>query len=146
MTLFPYIVAAFAVSAYALLGPIAKKVGTALPPFTFITVSSIIIVVCAGTIAFFYERHQIMETFREIHWNWLALFSLINVVGYVGYLWAINRIPVAQYEMFGILMPIIGGLFAVVLLKEPFHARYLLSIAVISIGLYIAVAPDLRSK
>ncbi len=142
----PYIVAFFALSAYALLGPIAKKVGTDLPLFTFITASSFILMILAGSIAYAFERHKVIPMFQDLQWSWLALFSLINLVAYVGYLWAINRIPVAQYEMFCVVMPVVGGLFAVFLLKEPFHARYILSLALMAVGLYIAIAPDLKAK
>lgn len=142
----PYIVAFFALSAYSLLGPIAKKVGLDLPPFTFIAASSLILMLSAGAIAYVFERHRVIPMFQDLHWHWLATFSLINLVAYVGYLWAINRMPVAQYEMFGVVMPVVGGLFAVALLKEPFHARYIIALVLMTAGLYIAVAPDLKGK
>lgn len=140
----PYLIAFLAVSCYALLGPIAKKVGMDLPPFTFIATSSIILAVPAAFIGYFFERDKILSSEINIHWNWLIAFSLINLVGYVLYLLAIRRLPIAQYDMFGIMMPIIGGLFAVFLLKEPFHARYLASLLFMAVGLYIAVGPEIR--
>ncbi len=142
----PYVVAFFALSAYALLGPIAKKVGTDVPPFTFIAASSLILMLSAGAIAFVFERQKVIPMFQDLQWSWVALFSLINLIAYVGYLWAINRIPVAQYEMFGVVMPVVGGLFAVALLKEPFHTRYIVALALMTVGLYIAIAPDLKGK
>lgn len=146
MTLLPYIITIFAVTCYAMLGPIAKKVGLHLPPFTFIAVSSGIITIIAGLVGYFTERNKVLEALHSINWGWLITFSLINMVGYVLYLVAIRKVPIAQYEMFGIMMPIIGGLFAVFLLKEPFHARYLLALGFMAIGIGIAVAPELRSK
>jgi len=146
MALLPYMIAFFAVSAYAMLGPIAKKVSVNLPPFTFITISSVILAITAGSLAYFFEQLKFAEAFQDIRWEWLVVFSFLNLVAYVGYLWAITKVPVAQYEMFGTLMPIIGGLFAVYLLKEPFHARYIASMAFIGIGIYIAARPDLSVK
>ena len=142
----PYIVAFFAVSAYSLLGPMAKKVSVSLPPFTFIALSTFMLAVLAGLIGYFNERDAVIKAIPHTNWNWLILFTLVNLAGYAGYLWAITKIPVAQYEMFGVLMPIVGGLFAVYLLKEPFHTRYILSLLFIGVGIYIAIAPDLKVK
>lgn len=145
-TLIPYVVAFFAVSCYALMGPMAKKVSVLLPPFTFIAVSTFILATIAGIIAYFFERKKVAIAFDTIHWQWLLVFSLANLVAYVGYLWAITKMPVAQYEMFGIFVPIVGGLFAWLLLNEPFHMRYLVALAFMAVGIYIAVAPDLKVK
>ncbi len=146
ISLIPYFLAFLAVSCYALLAPIAKKVGLHLPPFTFIAISSGIIALGSGIIGFFLERDKVSAAMHDINWGWLFIFSAINMVGYVFYLMAIRKIPIAQYEMFGILMPIIGGLFALILLKEPFHLRYILALAFMAVGIAIAVGPDLRSK
>jgi len=144
--LLPYLIAALAIACYATLGPIAKKVGLHLPPFSFIACSSAITCLCGATLGFMFEREKVVAAMNDINWGWLVAFSLINMAGYVFYLLALRKIPVAQYEMFGILMPIIGGFFAVYLLKEPFHARYFLALVFMATGLWIAIGPELKGK
>lgn len=141
-TLFPYLIALFAVSAYALLGPIAKKIGANLPPFGFIAASSLILFIVCGTLSWFLERQAVSESLAKVHWSWLVIFSLINVVAYVGYLYAIKHIPIVHYEMFVILSPIIAGVVAVLMLNEPFHTRYLLALGFMGVGLFIAIKPQ----
>lgn len=90
MPLIPYLIAFFAVSSYALLGPIAKKIGPNLPPFSFIALSTFMLCVPAAIIGFLYEKDKIIDAVHTIHWSWLVAFSMINLVAYVGYLIAIN--------------------------------------------------------
>lgn len=142
----PYFVAFFAVACYAVMGPVAKKVSPDVQPFTFMAVASFFVVIIAGVFAFIYERTDVATLATKINWPWMGVYILCNFVSYTGYLWAITRIPVAQFEMFGIFVPIIGGLFAWLILQEPFHARYLLAIAFMALGLFIAIKPDLQVK
>lgn len=139
----PYLIAALAVSCYALLGPLAKKVSLVLPPFSFIAASSLILFLICFALAVAYERPALSTAIRHINFGWLLCFSLVNILGYIGYLWAINRIAVAEYQMFIILGPIVGGAFAYILLGETFHTRYLIAAAIMAIGLYIAISPRL---
>ena len=140
----PYLIALSATICYASLSPMAKKIGITLPPFSLIAVSSFIHFTIAGLIAFFYEKSIILEVYPKVEWNWLLVFSLTNLIGYSLYLLALTKMPVAQYQMFGLLAPIIGGMIAVYLLKEPFHMRYILSLVFISIGIFIAIKPELH--
>lgn len=146
MTALPYFVAFLAVACYAMMGPIAKKVSGDIQPFTFIALASLSLTACAALIAFFYERGDFTASLAKINIGWLAVYVICNFVSYAGYLWAITRIPVAQFEMFGIFVPVIGGFFAWWILKEPFHARYFLALALMAAGILIAVAPELRRK
>lgn len=140
----PYVIAFISTLCYAALGPIVKKVGYTIPPFTLMATSSLMIALVGGLIAFSLEREQVLSIKNDADWRWLIVFSMINLIGYVLYLVAIKAIAVAQYNMFNLLMPIIGGLFAVYLLKEPFHFRYVIAMIFMGIGLYIAVNPTLK--
>lgn len=146
MAFIPYVIAFMAVACYAIMGPIAKKVGPDIQPFTFIALASFLLTLIAGCAAFFYERGNWEDTITRLNWSWLALYIAANFISYTGYLWAIARIPVAQFEMFGIFVPIVGGLFAWLILKEPFHARYVLALAFMAVGIFIAVGPELKAK
>ncbi|PZO87707.1 MAG: hypothetical protein DI626_03365 [Micavibrio aeruginosavorus] len=146
MMFFPYLVAFFAVACYAVMGPVAKKVSSDVQPFTFMAVASFFVVIISGVFALICERTDAATLASKINWSWMGVYVLCNFVSYTGYLWAITRIPVAQFEMFGIFVPIIGGFFAWLILHEPFHARYLLAIAVMALGLFIAIKPDLKVK
>ena len=142
----PYLITLAAITCYASLSPMVKKVGETLPPFTVIATSSLIHFVIAGAIAFFLEKEQVINNADKIHWKLLLAFSITNLIGYSLYLLALTKVPVAHYQMFGLLTPIIGGLLAWFLLKEPFHARYLLSLIFISIGLIIAIKPEIFKR
>jgi drug/metabolite transporter (DMT)-like permease len=138
---FPYIIVFCAASCYAMLGPIAKKVGADLPPFSFIAIGSSFMMICGSMVAFTFEREKVVAEFHNINWGWLILFASMNFIAYVGYLAAITKIPVAQYQMFNVMSPVVGGIFAYFLLKEQFEPRYLLALAFIAIGLFIAIKP-----
>lgn len=139
----PYIVSFFAIACYSLMGPIAKKVSTDLQPLAFIAFTSFLLMMASGVSSYFLEKNAI-SSFEKISPQWLVAYFVCNFVSYIGYLWAITRIPVAQFEMFGIFVPVIGGFFAWLILKEPFHARYFLALAFMAVGIYIAIAPALR--
>ncbi len=142
--LHPSSIAIIAIFCYAFLGPLAKKVGLTIPPFTFVAISTFMLTALAIVVAVIFERDQIVGAISQVSWGWMIAFTAINLAGYALYLVAMSRMPVAQYEMFGILMPIFGGVIAYFLLKEPIHPRYLLALAFMAVGLYIAVAPNLK--
>lgn len=143
MNFFPYLIALASVLCSAILSPMAKKVGFQLPPFSFIAISSFIHFWIAGSIALVKEKDTVIANFDKIEWQWFLIFSLTHLASYVIYLAALSKIPIAHYQMFALLTPIFGGLIAVVALKEPFHARYLLSMLFIGIGIFIAIKPNL---
>lgn len=146
MTLLPYFVGFMAMASYALMGPIAKVMGATMGPFSFITVASLALTIIMAFVAFTFERGDFVQSMTQLKWNWMALYILVNCISYAGYIWAIGRIPVAQFEMFGIFVPVIGGFFAWWILKEPFHMRYFLALAFMAVGILIAIGPELRSK
>lgn len=144
-SIIPYLVSFFAVASYALMGPIAKKVSTDLQPLSFIAVTSFLLMMAAAISSYFFEKGA-LASFEKINPQWLVIYFVCNFVSYIGYLWAITRIPVAQFEMFGIFVPIIGGFFAWLILNETFHTRYFVALAFMAVGIFIAVAPDLLKK
>jgi drug/metabolite transporter (DMT)-like permease len=146
MTVLPYLAAMLALTCYALMGPVAKKVGADIQPLTFIALVSLLLTIVAAIAAFVFERGNFSEAVPKLNWSWVAVYIAANFLSYAGYLWAISRIPVAQFEMFGIFVPVIGGFFAWLILKEPFHARYFLALAVMAAGILIAVGPELKAK
>lgn len=146
MTPITLLITLLGIFGYAMLGPLAKKVGYSIPPFSFIAVSALILCIVSFIIAIIFERTQVAATYQSIKWGWLIAYSMMNLVAYVFYIIAVNRIPVAEYEMFSILMPIFGGIAAVYLLNEPFHPRYLVALVIMGIGLYVAIGPQLSGK
>lgn len=141
-----YIIALFAISGFALLAPLAKKLGDTIPPFAFMSMTMFFLFIFSGVLAFIFEREKFSFSLEKNHWISLLLFSLVNLTAFASALWVISRIPIAQYQIIGVLTPVAGGLFAIFLLKEPFHIRYLISLAIITVGLYVALAPDLFNK
>lgn len=146
MTIFlPYIIAFLAVSTFGLLSPMVKKLGVDFPPFSFIAISSLILGGISSFVAYFFEKEKLLAALEQVNINWLVIFSLTNLVGAIGYIWAIQRVPVVHYEMLLFISPIIGGIFAFYLLDEAFHVRYLLALVFMVAGLAIAIRPwDLK--
>jgi drug/metabolite transporter (DMT)-like permease len=142
-TLLPYGVALLAVTFYSLLGPLAKKIGATIPPFGFIATSSLLLFLSAGALSLLFEKEEVGAALQKADWRWLLAFSTINLVAYLLWLVALGKIPVTHYQLMSILIPVIGGIAAFYLLKEPFHMRYLAALAFMFIGLVIAVKPEL---
>lgn len=144
--LIPYIIALSAVVFYAGLSPMAKKIGYNLPPFSFIAASSFMLFCIAGSIAFVKEKDMALSSMDQIEWRGLLLFSLINLAAYALSLVALSKMPVVQYQIIGLITPIVSGLIAVFLLTEPFHARYLIALLFVAVGIFIALGPNLKGK
>lgn len=140
----PYLTAFLAVTCYAAAGPIIKKTTGTLPTFLFIGISSVLLAVGSfialflteGRAGFFIPERSKMLGFIS--------FAVINLIGWALYMYSIKLIPVAQYDMMAGLGILLTAFFAAALLNEPIHLRYIPAFIFIMVGLYIAVAPELR--
>jgi drug/metabolite transporter (DMT)-like permease len=140
----PYITAFFAVVCYGAIGPIIKKTGDSLPTFLFIGICSLMLaagsflalLASEGRAGFFVPDRSKLPGF--------VAFAVINLIGWALYMYSIRLIPVAQYDMIAGLGILVTAFFASALLNEPLHLRYIPAFIFIIIGLYIALAPELR--
>ncbi len=139
-TILPYILAFIAVTCYASLTPLAKKLVTGeIPPLALIATSMIFLSVYAIIASLFFEKDFSFSKIETTTWLGIAAFSFINFVGFALYLMAIKDIPVTQYQIIFLISPIITGFIAYLILSEEFKMQYIYSLPFIGIGLYIAL-------
>lgn len=127
---------------YATLGPMAKKIGLTMPPFALLAWSSLIMGAIGAILSVAFERGQVVPDSRQIHFlGFVFLYAFVNCVASAIYYTSIKYVPIVHYDIMALITPIIGGLLAVWLLGEPFHARYLVGLAIVSIGIFVAIRP-----
>ncbi len=141
----PYLIGFAAMSCYAALSSIAKKTLPEIPSLTFVAVTSGLLSLVATCCAFFFDKGFSLTSLKMNTWGGLFVFSAVNFVGFALYMTTIKRIPVAEYQMIYIFSPIIAAFFALLLLGEPFKMRYLAGLAVMGLGLFIALYDSAKS-
>jgi len=135
-----YLLACVAIFCYATLPVIAKKMQADIPSFTFISITMFILMVLSGIAAFFYERESFqISSLTTANWGLLVLIGVINFIGFSMFLFAITKIPVVEYQIMLTSMPIISGILAYFILSEGLSVKYFIGLAVIAIGLFIAL-------
>lgn len=135
----PYLLAFLAMCCYASLAPLSKKLTLDIPPFAFIATTMIFLCAYGVIASFFVDKGFSYSKIEPATWGKLAIFSLVNFVGFFVYLYAIRHIAVAQYQIIYLASPVVGGLIAYLILSEGFKMQYLYSLPFIGIGLYIAL-------
>ena len=137
----PYIAAFMAMFCYALLPVLAKKMHASVPPFSLIAVTMFVLMLCSLVASYVTERSFKISSLGLSDFLSLVLFGLINFVGFGAYLFSISKIPVVEYQMIGVLIPLVGGVLAVFLLNEPFLWRYGVGFVFVAVGLYLTLGP-----
>ena len=139
LAIFPYIIAFMAMSGYATLTVIAKKIQADIPSFFFIAITMAVLSVLSLMIALLYEKDFNVGQLSGENWLWLLGFSLLNLVSFVLLLFAIKYIPVAEYQLILLMSPIVGGGISYLILQEAFKMQYLYGLVFIAVGLFIAL-------
>jgi len=138
----------FSVVFYALLPVIAKKLQLGdLPALALMAMTQLLLACLACTALFLTQPEFRFTTIDKKTWSYIAGFASINFVGFWLYLYAVARAPVTEYQLVGMLTPVFGACFAYLLLSEPFKPRYAAGLALIILGLFVALKewkiPDL---
>ena len=140
MPAFPYVIAFIAISCYASLTILAKKVMPDIPSFSFIAITMFILAGLATAAALIYEQKDFfISTLSLKNWGWIIGFSMINFAGFALYLYAIKFMPVAHYQTIGLAIPLVGGLLAFGLLGEVLTLRFFVGFFIAAFGVFIAV-------
>lgn len=136
----PYLTAFIAMISYSSLVVIAKKMLPNIPPFAFIMLTMFFLFLFAALASGLYEKSfGSISTFTKHDWIGVIGFAIVNLIAFSTYLWAINYIPVTQYQLIYLVSPLVVAFLAFLFLGEEFHMRYLLSLILISAGIYIAI-------
>ena len=142
--MFPYFTAFLAVICYGAIGPLLKKAGLHLPILLLVGIGSSMLAIGAFLALFITGGRAGFFLPDASKLSWIAIYAAVNLVGWYLYMYSIKSIPVAQYEMIAGLGIVVCAILAALILKEPIHPRYIPAIALILLGLYVAIGPELR--
>ena len=138
---FPYLIAFFAVCSYASLPPLAKKsLSEDITGFQLIVLNSIFLALL-GLIAIIFTDKD-FSAFKNLTadlWFWALLWAGLNFLGFALYLYAIDRMPVVNYQIMFLTMPVIGSTLAYFLLSETISLKQVIGGIIVAIGVYIAI-------
>ncbi len=137
--MFYYMIGFIAVSCYASLTVLNKIMQKDIPPFTYIAITMILLSFFSATIAILYEKSVNLSQIIQQHGLLLIGFSIINLIGFALLLLAITKISVFEYQIIGLLTPLIGGVFAYFILQETLTAKHLIGFLIATVGCYIAL-------
>lgn len=138
-TLLPYIIGLLATTGYAILPVLAKKANVDVPPFAFISITMIFLSMFSGIASLFFNKDFSLLSMPSSVWIFLIGFAFLNFLAFAFMLASIKSIPIAEYQLMSLLIPIIGASFAYVILQEPFKIQYLIGLIFCSVGLFIAL-------
>lgn len=125
---------------YAFLYPLVKKASQQLPPFTVMAISMFFLFTLSLLGSYFVEGILRKETdVLKTNLPILAAIGIINFVAFWLLILSYKYFPVWQATMFTLLTPILAGIFAYFLLGEKFGLNLLLGLAVMAVGLFIAI-------
>ncbi len=125
---------------YASLGPLMKRANAKLPPFTVIAIAMIVLATGAIICSLVFEKgSRIAYGAYKQEIILLIIAGLLNLaafwLGVLGY----KYMPLWQQSMFTFFTPLLTGLFAFLILKEPIEAKMFLGLVLMSLGLYVSV-------
>jgi len=125
---------------YALLQPLFKKAGQQIPPFTVMAISMFVLFTLSLLASIFVEGSFSLkiESIRASI-PILITIGLINFVSFWLLLLGYKYFPVWQVTMFGLLTPVIAGIFAYFILGEKITVNLFIGLIVMGIGLFIAL-------
>lgn len=138
--LYGYAIALLSTSAYAILYPMFKKGSEKIPPFTSMAISMFFLFVASLLLSIIFE-HGLQFKFlsSKTGVQFLVLAGLINVIAFWLELVGFKYLAVWQLTLFTLLTPIIAGITAYFLLGEHVHPELFIGLAVMGIGMFIAL-------
>ena len=137
--MFYYMIGFIAVSCYASLTVLNKMMQKNIPPFTYIAITMLLLSVFSAVIAVLYEKSVNLSEIIQQHGLLLIGFSIINLIGFALLLFAITKISVFEYQLIGLLTPLIGGIFAYLILQETITIKHMFGFLIAACGCYIAL-------
>lgn len=134
-----YIAAVLSVALYATLPSIIKHIGENIPSFTFIAISSTTLGLVSLLFACVFERGQWpnLSSVQSGAFNWLGLYILLNLMGYLCYIHAARNINVVHFELIGVLSPVVAAIVGYFLLRENIRTEQFVGLLIMGFGLYV---------
>ncbi|MDP9127713.1 MAG: DMT family transporter [Pseudomonadota bacterium] len=136
----PYMTTFLAVILYAMLPALAKKFQLQTPPLAFIAITMAVLCVFATVGSLVVEKEFSLLKMPGKTWMQLIAFAFVNFLAFVFYMLALAKVPVAHYQLIGLVTPVVGAAFAYGLLGEPFKMQHIYGLAFMGAGLFIALS------
>lgn len=126
---------------YASLSPMIKKVSqNKLGPFTVMTFSMLVLFLLSLILAYTFEGLGKFDfATHKIDVMILLVVGAINMVGFWLAIKSFDYFPIWLQQMFGLLVPIIAGVFAYFILGEKFSPKLFYGLALMGTGLFVAL-------
>lgn len=124
----------------ALLIPLLKLVNQKVPTFTTMTIYAFYLFILSLLSSLLFEKGG--TNFFNLDKKFFAFMFVIGVIYYLAIVFiflSFKHLAVWQQTMFGLLIPILSGVFAYYILKEPLSYKLFVGLAIASFGLYIAL-------
>lgn len=125
---------------YGSLNPLLKKSSEKIAPFTVIAISMFVLFFIAFIGSIIFEKSLQLNTNlyrKEI--LILIIVGIGNVVGFWLLIQGFKYMPIWQLSMISLLSPIFASIFAYFLLGEAVSPKLLYGLAIMSIGLFVAL-------
>jgi drug/metabolite transporter (DMT)-like permease len=126
---------------YAFNGVLLKKGSSSIPPFASMTISMFVLLSLSALLTWTTER-EFTWSYSENRDGFYTLIAVgfVNTAAFWCLLKTYSHVPVWVYQMFALLTPVFSAILAYFILGELFTARMFLGLAVVGLGLYIAVS------
>lgn len=134
-----YLLAFTAATAYACLPVFYKKLGLDYSPYLMMLTNSLPITILAAVLYFSQKGMVEMSSVPTKDFAWMLGLGLWNFFAFVLYLAALKQVKVFEYEMIGMIAPLVAGLIAYVVLKETLTIYHFIGFTLVAIGLFIAL-------
>lgn len=135
-----YVIVFISTASYALLTPLLKKASEKIPPFTLIAISMFVLFLCSFLVSIFLENSLKLKIAPIKTYIWtLVVVGVINALAFWLQVLGYKYMPIWQQALFGLLSPLLSGVFAYYILGEQMSAKLFLGLIVMGIGLFVAV-------
>ncbi len=136
-----YVVALMAMTCYAVLTPISKKLTQdGLTGYYIILINSIMLgILSLIAIIATGNNFDSIKKMSFSTWMFASALGVINFIGFALYIWAVARIPATEYQIMFLASPLIVAVVSYFLLTEPMQLKHLIGGIVVAIGVYITV-------
>lgn len=126
--------------AYAAMFPLLKKANTRIPPFTLMTLSMFFLFLFSFIGSLLFEKGALTKTaIIKTYLPLLILAGVVNVVAFWTEIVAYKYMPLWQQTLFTLLTPIFASILAFFILGEQISPKLLIGLAVMAVGLFIAI-------
>jgi len=125
---------------YAIIGPLIKKTNSTLLPFTVMSFSMFSLFLLSFVFSLIFEKSWAINfSQQKSNINILLLVGFINMIafwlGILGY----KYMPLWQQSLFGLMTPVLVGIFAFFILGEPISYKLFIGLLIMGIGLFVTV-------